>query len=204
MNAQPFIDFWNFSINWKTRTDGAKTDWKALPSVLLSQAESTLKSVNPSAVLSLDETLVYASINPQTDAILKSWLTNWLNGQPSFNVSVRERRLRATNIHCSQCGKTSVACPSCGQRFQRSVEKGVDTAIVTDLLSLAWEGAYDVAILVSSDADFVPAVERVQERGLKVVNARWSGGGHNLANACWASFTLDELVTQMTRKQGRV
>ena len=33
MNARLFIDFWNFSINWKTRTDGAKTDWKALPSV---------------------------------------------------------------------------------------------------------------------------------------------------------------------------
>ena len=37
------------------------------------------------------------------------------------------------------------------------MEKGVDTAIITDLLTLAWEGAYDVAILVSSDADLVPA-----------------------------------------------
>ena len=50
-------------------------------------------------------------------------------------------------------------------------EKGVDTAIVTDLLSLAGEEAYDVAILVSSDADHIPAVEWIQAHGRKVINA---------------------------------
>ncbi len=33
----------------------------------------------------------------------------------------------------------------------RTVEKGIDTAIVTDMISLAWANAWDVAVLVSSD-----------------------------------------------------
>ena len=83
--------------------------------------------------------------------------------------------------------------------FRQGTEKGVDTAIVTDLLSLAWERAYDIAVLVSSDADFVPAVERLQEKGFKVVNATWQGHGHQLARVCWASFEIDHLIPQLTR-----
>ena len=67
------------------------------------------------------------------------------------------------------------------------------------MFSLAWERAYDVAILVSGDADMVPAAEKIQERGLKVVNATWLKYGHNLAKACWASFPIDPLITQLTR-----
>lgn len=199
MNARIFVDFWNFSINWKQRAGGANTDWTLLPTVLVSEAESVLQRVNPETTLTLDETLVYASVKPRTDAKLSRWLHDWLDQQPSFKVSVRDQRLRNSSIHCVACGTTTKDCPSCGQGFQRAVEKGVDTAIATDLLSLAWEGAYDVAILLTSDADFIPAVERVQEKGLKVVNARWSGDGHNLARSCWASFTLDGVLDQLKR-----
>lgn len=79
------------------------------------------------------------------------------------------------------------------------VEKGVDTAIVTDLFSLAWQNAFDVAVIVSSDADFVPAAIRLQERGLKIVNAAWGGHGHHLAKACWGSFLLDEVLSRLVR-----
>ncbi|HVQ91878.1 MAG TPA: NYN domain-containing protein [Mycobacteriales bacterium] len=75
----------------------------------------------------------------------------------------------------------------------------MDAAIVTDLLSLAWQNAFDVAVLLSSDADFVPAVERIQEKGLKVINAGWQGKGHELRAACWASFDLDGLIAAVSR-----
>ncbi|WP_424528171.1 NYN domain-containing protein [Sphaerisporangium viridialbum] len=55
------------------------------------------------------------------------------------------------------------------------------------MLSLAWQDAYDVAVLLTSDADFIPAVERIQERGLKVINTGWSGKDHQLKAACWGS-----------------
>jgi uncharacterized LabA/DUF88 family protein len=49
-----------------------------------------------------------------------------------------------------------------------TVEKGVDVAMVIDFLSLAWENAYDVAIIVSGDADFCRAIEKVKEKGKRV------------------------------------
>ena len=80
-----------------------------------------------------------------------------------------------------------------------AVEKGVDAALVTDLLSLAWQQAYDVAVLVSADADYIPAVEYVQAQGLKVINAAWKSKGHELRTACWGSFDIDGLLSQLKR-----
>lgn len=50
------------------------------------------------------------------------------------------------------------------------VEKGVDVKLVVDLLKNAFENKFDRAILVSNDADFVPAIEEVQTLGKKVTN----------------------------------
>ncbi len=47
-------------------------------------------------------------------------------------------------------------------------EKRVDSLIVADMVSLAYENAYDIAVLLSGDEDFVPAVEAVQKLGKKV------------------------------------
>jgi hypothetical protein len=102
-------------------------------------------------------------------------------------------------VHCQACGKDFVQCPSCAEPLTSSLEKGVDTAIVTDLMSMAWQSAFDVAILVSSDADFVPAVQRIQERGLRVINATWQHDGHELRRTCWASFDLDGVARNMLR-----
>jgi uncharacterized LabA/DUF88 family protein len=47
-------------------------------------------------------------------------------------------------------------------------EKGVDVQIATDLLIGAYENMYDVAILVSSDTDLIPAIKKVRYLGKKV------------------------------------
>jgi uncharacterized LabA/DUF88 family protein len=73
----------------------------------------------------------------------------------------------------------------------------VDTAICTDLICLAWEGAYDVAILAASDADYIPAIQRLQEKKFKVINVTWEKHGFDLAKTCWASLTLDALITKI-------
>lgn len=82
----------------------------------------------------------------------------------------------------------------------RAAEKTVDARIVTDLMTLAWENSFDVALLVTSDADFIPAVEALQSKNFKVVNATWRGVGHDLATKAWASFEIDPLVETLTRK----
>ena len=48
------------------------------------------------------------------------------------------------------------------------VEKGVDVALVIDLLSMAYRNAYDVAIVVSGDKDFEGAIEEVKRLGKRI------------------------------------
>ena len=196
-----FIDFWNFQLNWNDASAGCLCDWTKVPTTLVAESKNLLLSAGIDQPMLLEETRIYASILPSSpgDVRLKSWLTNFLDRLPSYRVFISERRLSNKPAHCKVCNTETAACPACGAPFQRSVEKGVDTSIVTDLLSLAWEGAYDLAILVSSDADFIPGVDRLQEKGIKVINATWRGNGYDLARTCWASVELDSLVPALAR-----
>lgn len=45
-----------------------------------------------------------------------------------------------------------------------------DIHLAVDMVKLAYNDAYDTAILISSDGDFVPAINAVQEIGKKVEN----------------------------------
>ena len=54
------------------------------------------------------------------------------------------------------------------QRGDVAVEKGIDIMLATDLLRLAWNDLYDVAVLVSGDGDFSYAVKAVKDMGKHV------------------------------------
>jgi len=189
-----FIDYWNFVIQWMDHTSGAFCDWTKLPTSLAAAAQAAAQQLGP---LKVEDIRVYASINPAKESKVRRWLDGVLDRQPGFRVFIRERQARVKPVHCGTCGVDTPACPSCSSPFVRAIEKGVDSAIITDMFALAWEEAYEVAILVSGDSDLVPAVEEIQDRGLKVVNATWSEHGHQLAKACWASFQIDPLIPQL-------
>ena len=194
-----FIDYWNFQLSWNTAMNPAKCDWRGLPSATLAAAATLLGTVGLTDPLDLEETLLYAAVDPVSEGRLQNWLTTYIDLLPSWRVLVRERRAQPRQVHCRNCGETLRACPSCQQPYTAKPEKGIDTAIVTDMLALAWQDAYDMAVLVTSDADFVPAVERIQERGLKVINAGWAGKGHELKAACWGSFDLNAVTASICR-----
>lgn len=44
-----------------------------------------------------------------------------------------------------------------------AIEKKIDIKIAIDIISLAYENAYDTAVLVSGDGDFVPVVKKLKE-----------------------------------------
>ena len=48
------------------------------------------------------------------------------------------------------------------------VEKGIDVSIAVESLALAYEDAYDTAILVSGDSDYVELVEAIKAKGKHV------------------------------------
>ncbi len=68
-------------------------------------------------------------------------------------------------------------CPSCGALVQFTTEKEVDTTLVADMLRLAAVNAFDIAVVVSGDADLAPAVEGVRGLGKQVYVATWGGSG---------------------------
>ena len=57
-----------------------------------------------------------------------------------------------------------------------SVEKGIDVMLATDLLYFAWNDFYDVAVLVSGDADFAYALQAVKNMGKHVEVASFESG----------------------------
>jgi len=197
-NVRLFVDFWNFQINWNHRAGGANCDWKAVPRVLLDKVQSIL-TANGLDAAQLHETRVYASYERGRENKLKNWLDSFLDKQPGFSVIVKERHWRTHAIHCRACDTKHEDCPKCKAKLGRASEKMVDSRIVTDMLSLAWDGSYDVALLITSDADMVPAVESLQRHNFKVINATWKGHGHELAKVSWASFELDGELDKLKR-----
>jgi uncharacterized LabA/DUF88 family protein len=134
---------------------------------------------------------IYTSFDPKTEAGKKyrNWATTWLDRQPGINVECRERQARRPP-RCPSCHEAIAQCPHCGERVAGTVEKGVDTLIATDMIRMAWEDAYEIAVLATSDADLVPAVEFLDLRTRKVVQAGFPPLGVHLATKCWASFDV--------------
>lgn len=64
-----------------------------------------------------------------------------------------------------------VECPECKAKFDHRVytQKGVDTRIAVDMVTLAVRNAYDVAILISGDSDLAEAVNYIREQTNKKV-----------------------------------
>ena len=97
----------------------------------------------------------YVGVSPGAPAPVESFLKG-LEGRTGYFVR-RERRVRRSG-----------RCSVCGGEYEYTTEKRVDTRLVADLIHFAANGAYDAAVLVSGDDDFVPAVEAVNALGKQV------------------------------------
>ena len=75
------------------------------------------------------------------------------------------------------------------------VVKGDDIHIAVDMVKLAYNDAYDTAILVSGDGDFVPAVKAIQEKGKRIEHAYFKiGHSWFLKQTCNKSILMDEKI----------
>jgi len=187
-NVKFFIDFWNFQLGWNDNmrpeaNSGEKfvrIGWRDLPSLLMNELPSVLGG---GAQLVFKGVNVYASVNPQSgskDEKLKGFLHNNLGQMTGYNVKVVDRKAKHDD------------CPHCNARIDRQVEKGVDVSIVTDLFEGAVNNSYDIAILLSSDSDFVPGVQTIQERlNRQVVHVGFKQGGDQVRTTCWGHIILD-------------
>jgi len=71
-----------------------------------------------------------------------------------------------------------------------AIEKKVDISMAIDIISLGYEDAYDTAVLISGDGDFVPVVKKVFEMGKKM--EVWAFK-YSLANALIEETGLDNI-----------
>ena len=79
------------------------------------------------------------------------------------------------------------------------IEKGIDILLATDMVSLAFRNAYDTAILVSGDSDYVPVVEEIQALGKRVENATFKReSSFHLRKVCDSYMYLDDILEEFT------
>jgi len=201
-----FIDYWNLQLTLNERDSVSpnaqasrfEIDFRSLPTCLVAEAAILVQASSHS----YEGTMIFTSYNPKSpnDKKYHKWATNWLDRQPGIQVRCSERRPKNPPT-CPVCKKSIPYCPQagCGASMAGTIEKGVDTAIATNMIRLAWEQAYDVAILVSSDADLVPAVEFLDQRGFRIIQAGFPPLGSHLSRACWATIDLYAIRDQFRR-----
>ena len=174
-------------------------DWRRIPQ-WLGVAAVRLAVGDPALRLRMDGLNAYMSYNPASaaDRKFKTWASNFLDRVPSVQVICKERKPRYAP-QCQSCHQPITVCPHCSAAMAGTVEKGVDVAIATDMIRLAWEESYDYAVLVSSDADYVPAVEFLNSKGRRIIHVGFPPKGMSLAKTCWASLDLAPYLKSLER-----
>lgn len=196
LRVRIFIDFWNFQLSWNEfharRGNGqVRIPWSPqLPSVLVGR-------ISPDAVYA--GTHVYASCSPgqMNDRKLRRFF-NVMDGFTGYDVLLKERAPRSpSRCNNPRCHRPIATCPHCSEPIHRTVEKGIDTALATDLIRHGLDGYYDRAILVAADADHVPAVEFLGDRGKQITHAWFRGQATELRNACWEHMHFDDMLSDL-------
>ena len=96
------------------------------------------------------------------------------------------------NFHIVLCNLRKVVLEN---GFVDFVIKGDDVYLATDLIQGAYENLYDVAIIISGDGDFVPAIKLVQKNNKKVINAFFpKSSSYLLRNCCNGSINLKKTL----------
>jgi len=126
----------------------------------------------------------YVGVSSDAPPLVEGFLKG-LELRPGYFVK-REPRVR-------RAGR----CPACGQEYEYTTEKRVDTRLVADLIHYAASNAFDAAVLVSGDDDFVPAVEAANALGKQAWVATWSAEdlSKDLRVRCFGHIHLSDGVS---------
>jgi uncharacterized LabA/DUF88 family protein len=209
-----FITSWNEVVHRTERALEHDVDWHALPAVLLEQVEEWQRKMRraPAAIV-YRGMHVYGTLFEDNYFTLLETMLDLEQAAPSkLALPIRLRRetierwrqenaahkLELTREIRNVAGCTVVPVyrrtPKEDQLMSAQYtsggipvapEKTLDTRIVTDLIGDATFELYDVAILVTEDSDFIPAVEFVQEmRGKHVIHVGFGGHGNELRSVC--------------------
>ena len=209
-----FITTWNDIVHRSERALEHDVDWHALPSVLLEEVAEWLKKMrrSPAAVLYRGMHVYGTLFEDDYFRLLETMLAHEQTAPSKLPLPIRLRRetverWREENAahkqELTQEIRNVVGCtmvpvyrrtPKEDQLGKAQYtsggipiapEKTLDTRIATDLIGDATFDSYDVALLVTEDSDFIPAVEFVQDmRGKQVVHVGFGGHSNELRSIC--------------------
>ena len=98
------------------------------------------------------------------------------------------------NFHVVLCNLRKVFLPDGSVDF---AIKGDDVYLATDLIKGSYEDLYDIAIIISGDADFIPAINLVRKNGKKVINAFFpKSSSYLLRNCCDGSINFKKALNK--------
>ena len=194
-----FVDFWNFQLSVNSLAKRFPIDWKQMGRAVANESSSI---VDPGAAFTYQDMNVYGSYDPSSvkDISLHRWAVNILDKFPGVQVTMIPRQRKRSGPVCPSCYDAISKCPSCQADMRGTEEKGVDTRIATDMIKLAWVENYDVAVLLSSDRDFVPVVEFLDTRGIKTIHGAFPPKGAELTKACWGHISIPKIMNLLERK----
>jgi len=179
--------------------DGSNLDGGA------NQFGTQVDSIKLVKVLSLGRKLkrayYYGSIhpNPNNDAEIAEEVNGKMGfyhmlEYHGFKTRIFQRRKRTFKFTCEDCKHVTTS--------ETFIEKGVDIALASDVLSLATANAYDVATIVSGDFDFRKIIDDVQKQGLIVEVAYFKNQGINkeLIRLADRFIDLEAIISKIKRE----
>ncbi len=192
-----FVDFWNYELTMKELDPNFLTNWFQLPSVI----QKAVSQLFQQQVVSLERFFVFGSYDSTpSDTRLVNWANNVLSKIPSVAPLFFQRQKRLSGPKCTGKDHHEIKeCPICHASMLGTQEKGIDTRIVTEMLDAAFCNRCDAIVLISADKDFVPAVEKLLNRNIKVIHAYFPNHGNELSAKSWASFDLFKMRDQFKR-----
>jgi uncharacterized LabA/DUF88 family protein len=227
-----FITTWNEIVHRGERALEHDVDWHALPSVLLEEVAEWQKKMRkaPAAVLYRGMHVYGTLFEDGYFRLLETMLQHEQTAPSRLALPIRLRRetidkwreenaahkWELTHEIRNVAGCVMVPVYRRTPREEQlggaqytaggipiAPEKTLDTRIATDLIGDATFEVYDVALLVTEDSDFIPAVEFVQDmRGKHVVHVGFGSHTNELRSVCHHRIDLGKgnLYRRMQRR----
>lgn len=108
---------------------------------------------------------------------------NSLPGVTAYDVNIEGRQREPMSYKCQKCGHEGLA--------QWESEKGIDASLTVHLFDTM--DTWDVAYILSADADFVPTVRSLRRRGKLLVGAGFSERSSALVRECYEYVDLSRI-----------
>ena len=124
----------------------------------------------------IDSYYLNSTPNPPTDQ--QDSFHTWLKLAPPDGPKMRVLLYKLKTM--------SNECPKCHEKFERTVQKGVDVGIATLMIKLAYQGHYERLILSAGDGDFEDSINYIKTELKKEL---WIAGFKNSISADLQSYS---------------